>query len=196
MSYTTKVTGGFEIEPPLTWDEIKASQFTHAYQAGPGSVAVWRAPGTDLDLIVDMTEQDIEGGVAYRYSGTKLVMRQIDEYRADGLEQQVQRVVGMFGDHTYEGSLDAEGEGGGWGPDVWRIRIRNGRAIKETAIMLYPDDLMSERHEYAAGTLRAIADEAEGLPQDHELDPGRGDVVLLLRTRADEYAAGNAPAVV
>ena len=197
MSYTTRVSGEFTIEPPITWEEIKDSDFQHSHQADSSSVATWRAPRIDLDLIVDMIETDIEGGVAYRYSGTKLRMRQIDEYRADGLPGQLDKVLAMFdGDHVYEGRLEAEGEGGGWGPDVWRLEVVEGKAVKTSAMMLYPDDLKAERTEYAAGLLRLIANEVEALPQDYELDPGRGDVKALLRLKADELDAGEGPVTV
>lgn len=185
MSYTTRVQGQFTIAPPLTWEEIKHSPFQHHHQASPGSVASWRCAGIDLELMVDMTETDVEGGVAFRYSGVRLVMQQIDEYRADTLVAQVQRVIDMFDDHhEYEGRLDAEGEGGGWGPDVWRLDIADRKAKKTSAIMMYPDELNDERIEYGAALLRGIADHVEQLPQDHELDPGRGEVREILRDRA------------
>lgn len=185
MSYTTHVTGGFEIRPPIRWSEIKASPFKFHHSGGPDTVAVWRAPGIDLDLIVDMAEQDTEDGesVLVTHAGVKLVMRQIDEYRADGLPEQLQRVVDMFDDdHAYEGRLDAEGEGGGWGLDVWRLLVDEGKAKKITAALSWPD----EEADAMRCVLLELADEINALPQDHELDPGRGECADKLRERAEE----------
>lgn len=185
MPYTTRVNGGFEIRPPIRWAEIKASPFTFHHATEAGAVATWRAPGIDLDLIVDTAEQDTEDGeaVIVTHAGVKLVMRQIDEYRADGLVEQVQRVIDMFDDdHAYEGRLEAEGEGGGWGLDVWRLLVDEGKAKKIVAHLSWPD----EEGDAMRCLLLELADEINALPQDHELDPGRGECADKLRERAEE----------
>jgi hypothetical protein len=180
MSYATRVRGAFEIEPPIRWSEIKDSPFKFHHASSPGEIATWRAPGIDLDLMVDTREQDHEDGesIIRTYAGVRLVMREIDEYRADSLVGQVQRVIEMFDDdHTFTGVLDAEGEGGGWGPDVWRCEIIAGKAQKTVAVLMYPDEILAER----ADMLTEIADHFANLAPDSELDPGRNECIAYLR---------------
>lgn len=186
MSYVTRVKGAFEIRPAIRWSEIKASSFKFHHAPSPGAVATWRAPGIDLDLIVDTDEQDTEDGEATirTHAGVKLVMRQIDEYRERNLVEQVQSVIDMFdSDHAYVGHLDGMGEGDWLHPDVWRIVVDDEQKAKKiVAGLSWPD----EEAEAMRCLLFELADEINALPQDYELDPGRGECADKLRTRADE----------
>lgn len=48
--------------------------------------------------------------------------------------------------------------------------------------------LRAALHHQAAQALRQAADHINALPQDYELDPGRGECADLLRTMADQTA--------
>lgn len=132
MGYITRVEGEFTIEPPLTWNEIKNSPFNK-----PGREGLWGADGIDLGLCVNEASVDTDDGPLLRRSASALVMPYIDEYRARELVEQVQRCINLFPGHTFTGRLDCEGEEN---TDLWRVVIRNGRAVKVEPRIVWPDE--------------------------------------------------------
>ncbi|WP_055588668.1 DUF6205 family protein [Peterkaempfera griseoplana] len=126
MSYTTHVTGGFAITPPLTWREFQGSRFASDN---------WR--DSDVVLRVDEETVDTPDGPLLRRTASALVMREISEYRADGLLGDVQAAVDAFPGHKFTGRLNCEGEEAG---DLWRVVVRDGRATKVEPRIVWPDD--------------------------------------------------------
>lgn len=128
MGYTTHVTGEFAINPPLTWPEFKDSEFA------PDNII----DSYDPDLILRVEEElvDTDDGPLLRRTATALVMREIDEYRAYNLLDQVQAAVDSFPGHTFTGRLDCEGEEN---TDLWRVLIRDGRAVKVEPRIVWPE---------------------------------------------------------
>lgn len=131
MGYTTHVTGGFTITPPLTWPEIKDAAFSR------GRDGLFFAPTIDLALRVDETSVDTDEGPLLRRTASMLVMPHIDEYRARNLVQQVQSCIDAFPGHTFTGRLECEGEEN---TDLWRVIIRDGRAVKVEPRIVWPDE--------------------------------------------------------
>lgn len=131
MGYITRVRGEFTIEPPLTWPEIQTSPFE------PVGRCRYSAVGVDLDLRGEETSADTAEGTLVRRTGTALVMRQIDEYRERDLVHQVQRCIDLFPGHTLTGRLDCEGEEN---VDLWRVIIRDGRAVRIEPRIVWPDE--------------------------------------------------------
>ncbi|MFE4718369.1 DUF6205 family protein [Streptomyces sp. NPDC056728] len=131
MSYTTHVRGEFTIEPPLTWNEIKASPFEPVGRGKCGTVDI------DLDLRIEETSVDTDEGTLVRRTGTALVMREIDEYRERNLVAQVQQCIELFPGHTFTGRLECEGEEN---TDLWRVVIRDGRAVRVEPRIVWPDE--------------------------------------------------------
>ncbi|WP_432147908.1 DUF6205 family protein [Streptomyces sp. bgisy029] len=131
MGYRTNVTGEFAIEPPLSWNEIKTSPFE------PVGRRQYAAIDIDLVLRVEETSVDTEEGTLVRRTGTALVMREIDEYREHGLVGQVQRCLDLFPGHRFIGRLDCEGEEN---TDLWRVVVREGRALRVEPRIVWPED--------------------------------------------------------
>ncbi|MFW3473609.1 DUF6205 family protein [Streptomyces microflavus] len=131
MGYRANVTGEFAIEPPLSWNEIKASPFE------PVGRRQYAAIDIDLVLRVEETSVDTEEGTLVRRTGTALVMREIDEYRERNLVEQVQRCIDLFPGHRFTGRLDCEGEEN---TDMWRVVVRDERAIKVEPRIVWPDE--------------------------------------------------------
>ncbi len=129
MSYRTHVTGEFAIAPPLTWTEFKDSQFAPHNITEP----------YDPDVILRVAEEsvDTEDGPLLKRTATALVMREIDEYNSRNLLAQVQKAIDSFPGHTFTGRLDCEGEGNA---DLWRVVVRNGRAVKVEPRIVWPDE--------------------------------------------------------
>lgn len=129
MSYTTHVSGGFAIEPPLTWQEFKDSPYSPIPPAGDAR----------LELVLGIAEEtvDTDDGPLLRRTASALVMSEIDEYRAYGLIDAVQAAVDSFPGHEWSGRLECEGKEN---TDIWRVIIRNGRALKIEPRIVWPED--------------------------------------------------------
>jgi hypothetical protein len=129
MGYTTHVDGEFAITPPLTWNEFKDSEF-----APHNAKNSWEP---SLILRVDEAPVDTDEGPLLRRTATALVMREIDEYRERGLVAEVQKAIDSFPGHTFTGRLDCEGEEN---TDMWRVVVRDGRAVKVEPRIVWPED--------------------------------------------------------
>jgi Family of unknown function (DUF6205) len=128
MGYTTHVSGEFAITPPLTWTEFKDSPFA------PHNIRSHCDPS--LVLRVDEKTIDTSDGPLLRRTASALVMREIDDYRARNLVEEVQQAVDAFPGHTFTGRLDCNGEDN---PDMWRVVIRAGRALRVDPRIIWPD---------------------------------------------------------
>jgi hypothetical protein len=123
MGYNTSVSGEITITPPLTWNEIKDSPFL----------------GCDLDVALHVQEEtvDTEDGTLTRKTATALVPAWEDSYKAYHLVEHVQRALDAFPGHTFTGRLECEGEDN---TDIWRVIIRDGRAVKIEPRIVWPDE--------------------------------------------------------
>lgn len=129
MGYTTRVTGEFALTPPLTWTEFKDSPFA------PHNIE--DAFNPSLILRVDEDSVDTDEGPLLRRTATALAMREIDEYRAYGLLDEVQAAVDAFPGREWSGRLECEGEEN---TDIWRVVIRDGRAVRIEPRIVWPDE--------------------------------------------------------
>jgi len=129
MSYTTHVRGEFAITPALAWPEFKDSEFA------PHNIT----ESYDPDLILRVAEEsvDTDDGPLLRRTATGLVMREIDEYNSRNLLAQVQKAVDSFPGHIFTGRLECEGEEN---TDLWRVVIRDGRAVEVKPQIVWPED--------------------------------------------------------
>jgi len=129
MGYTTHVRGEFAIEPPLTWNEFKDSPFSPYPPAGDDCI--------ELVLRVDEETVETDDGPLLRRTASALVMSEIDEYRAHGLLDVVQKAVDAFPGHAFTGRLECEGEEN---TDIWRVIVRDGRALKIVPRIVWPEE--------------------------------------------------------
>lgn len=129
MGYITHVTGEFTIEPPLSWPEFKDSP------VAPDNITSSYSPS--LILRVNEAPVDTDEGPLLRRTATALVMREIDEYRERGLVNEVQAAIDSFPGHTFTGRLDCEGQEN---TDMWRVVIRDGRAVRIEPRIVWPDE--------------------------------------------------------
>jgi hypothetical protein len=134
MGYTTHVTGEFAITPPLSWSEFQDSRFA------PHNVALGYEPS--LIFRVDEDTVDTDEGPLLRRTATALVMREIDEYRERGLVEEVQAAIDAFPGHAWSGLLKCYGEAN---TDMWRVVIRDGRAVRVEPTIVWPDEPDGER---------------------------------------------------
>ena len=130
MGYNVHVDGEIAIDPPLTWREIKDSQWL------PENAPKGRANAVKFKLAEEMVETD--DGTLTRRTAVAIVPLMSDAYRASGLVEAVQAVMDAHGDgHTFTGRFDCDGEDAG---DLWRVVLRNGRASKVKPYITWPDE--------------------------------------------------------
>lgn len=123
MGYNTSVDGEIRIEPPLTWREFKDSEFT----------------GHDKDVTFRVEEETVttDDGPLIRKTAVALVPTWEDAYKAYNLVEHVQQAIDAFPGHTFTGRLECEGEEN---TDIWRVVIRDGRAVRVKPRIVWPDE--------------------------------------------------------
>lgn len=126
MGYSTSVDGEITITPPLAWNEIKDSPFL-------------TNPGYKLGVVLKVTEEtvDTDEGQLTRKTSSVLVPAWEDAFKAYSLVEDVQGAIDAFPGHTFTGRLDCEGEENA---DLWRVVIRDSRAVKVVPEIVWPDD--------------------------------------------------------
>ena len=127
MGYTTTVNGEIDITPPLSWQEIKASPFAPNDTHGDYNVR----------LRIDETSIDTDDGTLLRRSAPALVPAWEEAFKAYHLVEHVQTAIDAFPGHLFSGRLECEGEDTG---DLWRVVVRDGRAVKVEPRIVWPDE--------------------------------------------------------
>jgi hypothetical protein len=129
MGYNTFFTGEIRIDPPLSWAEIRGSDFLPE--------VAW-----DNDLAVKLRVQDEttetdDGTLVRRWADAVLPVTD-DRYKAYDILAHVQRLIDRYGtEHRFTGYLDAAGEERG---DLWRLYVRDGRAVRVEPRIVWPDE--------------------------------------------------------
>lgn len=129
MGYNTCFSGEITITPPLTWREIKDSPWLPE-----------RAKADYADVKFKLDEQTIEtdDGQVIRRHAVALVPLTDEEYKGYDIVETVQKILDSYRDgHTFTGRFDCEGEQTG---DMWRLVVRDGRAVKVEPRIVWPDD--------------------------------------------------------
>lgn len=128
MGYNTSVEGSIAITPPLNWSQIKDSPFNP--ERG-------RLDGMDVVFAVDEETVDTHEGTLTRRTAEALVPAWEEAYKAYNLVKHVQQVIDAFPGHDFTGHLECEGEENA---DMWRVVVRDGRAVKVTPRIVWPED--------------------------------------------------------
>lgn len=128
MGYITSFNGELAIEPPLNWAEVRTSRF------GPDQ---FERNGKDVKIRVQEETVDTADGQLIRRQGVAIIPAYEDEMRGHNIVDHVQEFLyECAGHHTLTGRLDCEGEDAG---DLWRLEIHDGRAVKVTPRIVWPD---------------------------------------------------------
>ena len=122
MSYVTRVEGQINIEPALTWVEIKASQF--------------RADGYDVRLDIEETTVDTDEGTLTIQRAAALIPTYDGPYRAYDLVEHVQAAIDEHPDRSFTGHLECTGEDGA----LSRVAIRDRTARRITPRIVWDEE--------------------------------------------------------
>lgn len=133
MGYYTNVTGEILIEPPIPWGEIRDSEYLHGDDG-------WTVGDCSLALRIDEAEVETDEGTLVRREATAVEPVTDNSYRAggDACEADLQCILNHHGEgRTFTGRLNGEGEDNG---DMWRLYVRDGRAVLVRARIVWDDE--------------------------------------------------------
>lgn len=134
MGYYTHFSGSIEINPPLGWKDIR--------DWGDLQRRKYENPIINLfgqhDLVLEVEEYqiDTDTGINIVREGIAIVPASEDSYKGYDVFNLVSKLVETFPDRIYSGHIFAEGE---WNGDIWRVRIKDGKAVKEEAKFSWPE---------------------------------------------------------
>lgn len=125
MGYDINMSGEIRIDPPAPADEIVAAGYPE-----PGIYG-------DKDVAVKVEEVPVEGVPgAFRRLATAIVPC-MGTYTAYQAHEHIQELVDRWGEgHTFTGRLECCDPNTG---DLWRLEIHEGRAVKVTPRIVWPD---------------------------------------------------------
>lgn len=129
MSYTTRIEGQLDINPPLPWKQIKDSPLLPANNKDAGY----------SDCLFQVVEESVttDDGELTRRSADALVPNYyIADTSGRSLIAEIQAVVDANPGHEFTGMFECSGERNG---DLWRAVVRDGRAVKIEARIVWPD---------------------------------------------------------
>lgn len=126
MSYDTSIDGHLAITPPLTWAEIRTSP------------APTKQNG-DYDVSLDVTEEtiDTDDGQTIRKTAARLIPGWSGSGTFYNLIEHVQAVVDAHPAHEFTGHFECDGDEPG---DLWRVVIRDRKAVRVEPRIVWPDD--------------------------------------------------------
>lgn len=129
MSYFTSIHGRITITPPLTWAQIKDSPYLKANARDRG---LWP------DALLDVTESTVQTdeGELTRREAVAIVPDEDSETSARTLIKDVQAIIDASDGHEFAGRFDCEGE---QNSDIWRLVIRDRRAVRVDARIVWPE---------------------------------------------------------
>jgi hypothetical protein len=133
MSYHTRVSGQFAIDPPIPYERLYGTEWVPPVLDGP-------SPSADVYIACAIepikSEQDPWVILGFTGHGATVLPRWESDYDATNLLAEVQRLVDAFPDHTFTGLFDCHGEERG---DIWRIEIHDGQAVEVRPQLVWPD---------------------------------------------------------
>lgn len=131
MGYTSNASGQININPPLTWGEIKDSPYLPDRVNRDGN---WR----DAQLITtDPFWRATNGGHAYLRTAVAIEPTSPEEsMKRYDLKHHLSEIVTAYPDRTYTGAINCIGEDG----YQWRYVIRDGVVVEQRPTIVWPDD--------------------------------------------------------
>ena len=129
MSYYTSMAGRIEIEPPLSWSEIKDSKHT------PDQEGRWPAY-PDLVFEIEREVRDTDEGTLSIVRAVAIVPGDY-ETRGGAAEAELGALLAQHGTrHVFTGRIDGMGEDN---EDMWRLKPIGTTAVKFKPKFVWPE---------------------------------------------------------
>lgn len=143
MGYYSRLSGGFKIDPPITYREFVDAGYdmeditSRTYSDNTLDLLDgWGELYFTLDIETEQRVED-EGEVTVRKITSSRIDAYDDQMKAYELSKSVSRLVKDFGStHTFSGTVMVHGEEDG---DIWRIRFQDNEALEERPSLQWPD---------------------------------------------------------
>jgi len=134
MGYYTQFTGSIEIDPPLEWKDFREWGELHPRKYENPTIDLFGQ--YDLQLEVDEYSVGTDTGTMIYREDIAIIPASEESYKGYDAFNLFKRLVEAFPDRTFTGHILAEGEENG---DIWRMRYKDGKAIKEEAKFSWPE---------------------------------------------------------
>ena len=129
MRYSVDIQGKMTIDPPLTYKQLRDLPLYIEY-------AKDNDLGPDVAFqITDTLVEDNEGDLVHRRRANAIVPAEGDT-QGRSIVNDINLVIDSFPEHTLTGRFDLMGEDG----QQWRVFIRDGRAVKVSPEITWPED--------------------------------------------------------
>lgn len=133
MTYFTRATGEFRIEPPLTWPEFKDSPYRPERESSE----------PDVQFVVETTEIDGDYGVMllHRAVAVRPFAPGMPFAYHTGLFETLRKLVAEYGQsHRFTGFFECRTTDGTGFDDLYRLIVRNGEVVRTTPTVTWPDE--------------------------------------------------------
>lgn len=130
MGYHSRIYGEINITPPLTIPELEAVGNFQKFGHRP-DLAMQITEEPTIFQLIDGSQITVNVPVK-----TEIVSNEVDECRADDVEDICLLVAATFPDRVFDGFISVYGEDN---TDIWRMVGSGNKIFRETAQMLWPD---------------------------------------------------------
>lgn len=140
MGYYSTIKGNIEIKPVVPFSKLQeliemglAKGLEDKFYAGDSCVQVEYYSNSEVT----------DTGLLTTYEGWAIESASEDAMKVYSIIEDVQKIVDTLGTDVYrfQGFLEIEGEGDGSGePDLWRIKVKDGRVIEVKPKIVWPED--------------------------------------------------------
>ncbi|MBD3004797.1 hypothetical protein IEJ02_11920 [Streptomyces sp. 5-10] len=84
---------------------------------------------------------DTKDGELIKRTASEIIPSWSDAYKAYHIEEHLQQIVDLYPGRTFTGYLEGVGEYTGYEPDLWRLAVVNGKAVKFKPEILWPEEV-------------------------------------------------------
>lgn len=133
MTYFTRASGKFRIEPPLTWPEFKDSPYRPERESSE----------PDVQLDIDTVEVDGEHGVMllHRAVAVRPFAPGMPFAYHTGLYETLGKLVAEYGErHRFTGFFECRTTDDRGFEGWYRLSIRDGEVVRTTPTVTWPDE--------------------------------------------------------
>lgn len=126
MGTNSKFSGEITVTPPLTWNEIKATQMIDLV-------------GKDSEVRLDIDERktDTPDGTLTVKTCSRIIPTSDQPYRGYYVKEALQVILDQNPGHTFTGYIEARLEDLS---SMCRFLIKDGKAVKANPVITWPDE--------------------------------------------------------
>jgi hypothetical protein len=137
MGYESRLSGGFDIEPPITYREFITAGYDEDQLVTPKLDLDVKGGWGEIFFVMNRERVKTDDGYKVAVYSDRIECYE-DSMKAYGLDDSIKHLQMTFtNDHKFSGSIRICGEEDG---DIWRIRVQdNNTFVTEHPKLVWPD---------------------------------------------------------